>query len=65
MRNIQFLHRLHSAVAGSSISMPAAMQLFLWEAHNGLDTNGHEIFTSEASACFTRRCSRSAAGSMA
>lgn len=35
-------------VAGSSVSMPAAMQLFLWEAHNGLDASGAEIFTTEA-----------------
>ena len=35
-------------VAGSSVAMPAAMQLFLWEAQKGLDADGHEIFTDAA-----------------
>jgi len=35
-------------VAGSSVAMPAAMQLFLWEAHKGLDGQEHEIFTPDA-----------------
>ncbi len=35
-------------VAGSSVSMPAAMQLFLWEAQKGLYPDGTEIFTPEA-----------------
>src|SRR3569833_3234095 len=35
-------------VAGSSVAMPAAMQLFLWEAQKGLDARGHEIFTQAA-----------------
>ncbi len=37
-------------VAGSSVSMPAAMQLFLWEAQHGLDAAGHEVFTPAAVA---------------
>lgn len=37
-------------VAGSSVSMPAAMQLFLWEAQHGLDASGHEVFTTAAVA---------------
>lgn len=35
-------------VAGSSVAMPAAMQLFLWEAHKGLDGQEREIFTPDA-----------------
>lgn len=35
-------------VAGSSVAMPAAMQLFLWEAQKGLDPQGREIFTDAA-----------------
>jgi hypothetical protein len=35
-------------VAGSSVSMPAAMQLFLWEAQKGLYPDGTEIFTADA-----------------
>jgi len=35
-------------VAGSSVAMPAAMQLFLWEARKGLDAQGQEIFTEAA-----------------
>lgn len=35
-------------VAGSSVAMPAAMQLFLWEAQKGLDAQGREIFTQPA-----------------
>jgi len=35
-------------VAGSSVSMPAAMQLFLWEAQHGIDAQGQEIFTAQA-----------------
>lgn len=35
-------------VAGSSVAMPAAMQLFLWEAQKGLYPDGREIFTPEA-----------------
>jgi feruloyl esterase len=35
-------------VAGSSVAMPAAMQLFLWEAQKGLDAEGREIFTDAA-----------------
>jgi hypothetical protein len=35
-------------VAGSSVAMPAAMQLFLWEAQKGLAADGREIFTLDA-----------------
>jgi len=35
-------------VAGSSVAMPAAMQLFLWEAQHGLYPDGREIFTPQA-----------------
>lgn len=35
-------------VAGSSVAMPAAMQLFLWEAQKGIDAQGREIFTDAA-----------------
>lgn len=35
-------------VAGSSVAMPAAMQLFLWEAQHGLYPDGREIFTVNA-----------------
>lgn len=35
-------------VAGSSVAMPAAMQLFLWEAQQGLYPDGREIFTADA-----------------
>ena len=35
-------------VAGSSVAMPAAMQLFLWEAQNGIAADGTEIFTDAA-----------------
>ncbi len=35
-------------VAGSSVAMPAAMQLFLWEAQKGIDAAGNEIFTEPA-----------------
>ncbi|MCW2351642.1 feruloyl esterase [Sphingobium xanthum] len=35
-------------VAGSSVAMPAAMQLFLWEAQQGLYPDGREIFTPQA-----------------
>lgn len=35
-------------VAGSSVAMPAAMQLFLWEAQKGIDEQGKEIFTEAA-----------------
>jgi feruloyl esterase len=31
-------------LAGSSVSMPAAMQLFLWQAQHGLRADGSEIF---------------------
>lgn len=41
-------------VAGSSVSMPAAMQLFLWEAQAGLDTAGNPIFTPGAVAVLHR-----------
>ncbi|WP_404710449.1 tannase/feruloyl esterase family alpha/beta hydrolase [Sphingomonas sp. MMS24-J13] len=41
-------------VAGSSVSMPAAMQLFLWEAQKGLDAEGREIFTPAAVATLHR-----------
>ncbi|MBO9581456.1 MAG: tannase/feruloyl esterase family alpha/beta hydrolase [Sphingobium sp.] len=41
-------------VAGSSVSMPAAMQLFLWEAQKGLDAKGQEIFTSDSVATLHR-----------
>jgi len=41
-------------VAGSSVSMPAAMQLFLWEAQKGLDAAGNEIFTRDAVAALHR-----------
>tara|TARA_A100001391_G_scaffold130111_8_gene89508 strand:- start:8528 stop:10201 length:1674 start_codon:yes stop_codon:yes gene_type:complete len=37
-------------VAGSSVAMPAAMQMFLWEAQHGLDDQGREIFTPQAVA---------------
>ncbi|MEO9133026.1 MAG: tannase/feruloyl esterase family alpha/beta hydrolase, partial [Sphingomonas sp.] len=35
-------------VAGSSVAMTAAMQLFLWEAQKGLDAQGREVFTDAA-----------------
>ncbi|MXO66591.1 tannase/feruloyl esterase family alpha/beta hydrolase [Altericroceibacterium endophyticum] len=35
-------------VAGSSVAMPAAMQLFLWEAQQGLYDDGRPVFTSAA-----------------
>jgi len=35
-------------VAGSSVAMPAAMQLFLWEAQKGIGPDGKEIFTEAA-----------------
>lgn len=35
-------------VAGASVSMPAAMQKFIWEAQVGLDAQGQEIITPEA-----------------
>lgn len=35
-------------VAGSSVAMPAAMQLFLWEAQHGLAADGREVFTPAA-----------------
>ncbi len=35
-------------VAGSSVAMPAAMQLFLWEAQHGIAADGQEIFTEGA-----------------
>lgn len=35
-------------VAGSSVVMPAAMQLFLWEAQKGISADGREIFTEPA-----------------
>lgn len=41
-------------VAGSSVSMPAAMQLFLWEAQKGIDAEGREIFTPAAVATLHR-----------
>lgn len=41
-------------VAGSSVSMPAVMQLFLWEAQKGLDADGRAIFTPEAVATLHR-----------
>ena len=34
-------------IAGSSVAMPAAMQLFLWEAQHGLYPDGREIFTPQ------------------
>lgn len=37
-------------VAGSSVAMPAAMQMFLWEAQKGLDAQDREIFTPAAVA---------------
>lgn len=38
----------NGVVAGSSVSMPAAMQLFLWEAQKGLYPDGRAILTPQS-----------------
>jgi hypothetical protein len=50
METQRFPADFDGVVSGSSVSMPAAMQLFLWEAQKGLTDDGHEIFTQAAVA---------------
>lgn len=54
METQRYPNDFDGVVAGSSVSMPAAMQLFLWEAQKGTDADGHEIFTPDAVATLHR-----------